>query len=99
MDREIVIATLRAHENELKSAGIVRLTLFGSVARGEAGPESDVDLLAKFDETRRVSVLDIVHMQNYISDLLAGTPVDLRLEGTLKPRVQANVSHEAVLAF
>ena len=41
MDREHVIATLREHEAELKNAGIVHLFLFGSIARGEAGPESD----------------------------------------------------------
>lgn len=55
MDREHVIARLRAHERQLRDAGIVRLSLFGSTARGEAGPDSDIDLLAAFDETRRIS--------------------------------------------
>ena len=44
-----VIATLRAHEAELRAAGIHRLSLFGSVARGDAGPDSDVDLAAELD--------------------------------------------------
>ena len=46
-DRDHILAMLRAHERELKNAGIVRLRLFGSVARGEAG--NDVDLVAEFD--------------------------------------------------
>jgi uncharacterized protein len=53
MDREQVIATLRAHEPELKASGIVRLSLFGSVARGERG--HDVDLIAEFDASRQFS--------------------------------------------
>jgi len=40
MDREQVIATPGAHERELKASGIVRLSLFGSVARGERGNDS-----------------------------------------------------------
>jgi hypothetical protein len=49
MDRDHVIASLRANERQLKEAGIVRLSLFGSTARNEAGPDSDVDLLALFE--------------------------------------------------
>lgn len=98
MNREHVIAKLRAHERQLKEAGIVRLSLFGSTARGDAGPESDVDLLAAFDETRRLSLFDVIHIENQISDLL-GCPVDLAEEGFLKPRFQKNVAADAVRAF
>lgn len=51
-----VIATLRAHEAELRAAGVKRLSLFGSVARGDAGPDSDVDLVAELDRAARASV-------------------------------------------
>jgi hypothetical protein len=46
MDREQVLATLRAHEPALKAAGVVRLSLFGSTARGDRRQDSDIDLLA-----------------------------------------------------
>ncbi|MGO9262098.1 MAG: nucleotidyltransferase family protein [Bryobacteraceae bacterium] len=94
MDRDYVIATLRAHERELKAAGIVRLRLFGSVARGESG--NDVDLVADFDKA--LSLLDLVRLENQLSDLL-GRPVDLAQERMLKPRVRENVDREAMLAF
>jgi predicted nucleotidyltransferase len=58
MDREHVIATLRQHEAVLKTAGIARLCLFGSVARNEGKPRSDVDLVAEFDSGREFSLLD-----------------------------------------
>ncbi len=98
MDRENVIATLRAHERQLKEAGIVRLSLFGSTARGDAGPESDVDLLAAFDNTRRISLLDIVGMELDLTEML-GCKVDLVEEGSLKPRVQKSVEAEILRAF
>lgn len=98
MDRETVIAALRAHEPELKAAGVVRLSLFGSTARGPAGPDSDIDLLVAFDEGRPLSLLDVIRIENRLADLL-GEPVDLIEEGTLKPRVRQNVDREAVRAF
>ncbi|HYW43178.1 MAG TPA: nucleotidyltransferase family protein [Bryobacteraceae bacterium] len=98
MDREQVIATLREHEPELRAAGVVHLSLFGSTVRGERRLDSDIDLLAAFEETRRVSLLDVIHIENQIADLL-GERVDLLVEGTLKPNVRENVGREAVRAF
>ena len=98
MDCDYVIATLRAHERELKEAGIVRLSLFGSTARGDQRPDSDVDLLAAFDEKRRISLLDVVGIELQLSALL-GQRVELVEEGTLKTRVQESVNTEAVRAF
>lgn len=98
MDWEQVVAKLRDHERQLKEAGIVRLSLFGSTARGDAGPESDVDLPAAFDETRRISLLDIARMELDLSEML-GCKVDLIEEGTLKPRVRKSVEAEVLRAF
>ena len=78
--------------------GIARLALFGSTARGEAGDDSDIDLIAAYDPTRRVSLLDIVGFERRLADLL-GRPVDLVEEGCLKPRVRAAVEKDAVRAF
>jgi hypothetical protein len=98
MNREAVIATLRAHEPELRAAGVVRLSLFGSTARERALPGSDIDLLASFDGARQLSLLDVIGIENKLADLL-GQPVDLIEEGTLRPRVRQSVDREAVRAF
>jgi uncharacterized protein len=98
MDRDRVIATLRAHEGELRAAGIVHLSLFGSVARGQAGVQSDVDLIAEFDTSRRYSLLERVHLQNRLTDIL-GVPVDLAPAPALRDDVLGRATHEAVLAF
>jgi predicted nucleotidyltransferase len=99
MDREQVITTLRTHEPELKAAGIRRGYVFGSVARGDAGANSDVDRLAEFDDARGPSTLmQMARLQNRLSDLL-GAPVDLTEKRLLKDRVLANADREAVVVF
>ena len=98
MGRDEVIATLRAHEREIKASGVVRLSLFGSTVRGEDRPDSDIDLLAAFDQMREISLMDVVGIENQLSDLL-GRAVELVEEGTLKPRVKKTVDAEAVRAF
>jgi len=77
---------------------VVRLSVFGSTARGDGRADSDVDLLAAFDESRRLSLLDLVGVELKLAGLL-GWPVDLVEEGTLKPRVQRSVEPEALRAF
>ncbi len=98
MNRERVLTALRDREAALKAAGVVRLSLFGSTARGDQRPDSDVDLLAAFDQTRRISLLGVAGIEIQLSEIL-GQPVDLIEEGTLKPRVQRNVEAEAVRVF
>ena len=98
MDREAVISTLRAHEPELREVGIVALALFGSSVRGEGRPDSDIDLLAEFDDRRQFSLLDVIGIEDRLSDLL-GQRVDLVEAGTLKTRVRQRVDREAVRAF
>jgi predicted nucleotidyltransferase len=98
MKQDEVVAALRAHEPELRAAGVVRLSLFGSTARDEAGVDSDIDLLAAFDDARLLSLLDVIGIENRIADLL-GRPVDLIEEGALRPRARQSANREAVRAF
>ncbi len=77
MNREDVIATLREHEPELKAAGVQHLFLHGSFAQGTAIRElSDVDVIADFDRTKRLSLLGRVHLENRLTDIL-GIKADL----------------------
>ena len=62
MDKEAVKAKLLAHEPELRAAGIVHLHLHGSVVRGEAYSDSDVDL-AVFDRTKVRSALNEISLK------------------------------------
>jgi predicted nucleotidyltransferase len=55
---------------------IVKLELFGSFLNGEAGPESDIDLLVTYESGARWSLLEHVHIENELSDLV-GRKIDL----------------------
>ncbi len=85
-----MIQTIRAHERELKDAGIVRLLLFGSTARGDQTGDSDVDLLADFDKSKRYTLLTIGRL---------GTKVDLTSPDWLKDSVKQQALKEAIVAF
>jgi uncharacterized protein len=98
MKRDEVISKLRAHEAELKAAGILRLAIFGSVARGDNSPESDVDLLADFDKTKHYTLLTMGRLESRLADML-GTRVDLSSPEWLKESVKNQVLREAVHAF
>ena len=62
-----VMAILRAHAPELRASGIARLSLVGSVACGEAGPDSDVDLAAEFDPAAKIGLFQVVALERRIS--------------------------------
>jgi len=98
MDKGQVIETLRMHEPELKAAGIAHLRLFGSVARGDASTRSDVDLIADFDRSKRLTLFGMARLENRLSDLL-GAKVDLSPAEAMKERVRARALREAVHAF
>lgn len=99
MQASSIIASLREHEAELRSAGVEHLSLFGSWARGTANPAlSDVDLMADFDASREYSLLDRVRLENRLAELL-GARVDLVPARALKDGIRERAVREGVLAF
>lgn len=98
MDREQVLARLRAHEQELKGAGIISLSLFGSVARGVATEQSDIDLIGDFDRAKRLTLFDLAGLEVRLADILE-TRVDLADRRMLKDPVRVRAEREAILAF
>ena len=98
MDTARILSILREHAPELKSAGVVHLRIFGSVVRGEASEESDVDLLVDFDESKRMTLVSVAKLQRRLSDLL-GKRVDLSASAWLKEPVREHALGEAVIAF
>ena len=95
---ERVLVTLKAHEAELRSAGIRRLSLFGSVARGDAGPGSDVDLAAEFEPSARMDLFQLTALERRIGEIL-GCRVDLLPEPVEKSRLRSNIDRDRRRAF
>ena len=95
---ERVIATLRAHEAELRQAGLRSISLFGSVARGETETDSDIDLAAEFEPAARMDLLKLTALERRIAELL-GSPVDLLPEPAEKSRLQDQINRDRLRAF
>ncbi len=73
--------------------GVSNVRVFGSVARGEATPESDIDLLIVANP--EWSLLDRIRFKLALQELL-GSPVDVATEQTLHPRVRERILQEAM---
>jgi len=94
MKRSAVLRILRKQRLELASQyHVASLSLFGSVARDEASPDSDVDLLVEFSEP--VGLFQFVDLQQKLESLL-GSKVDLGTPRSLKPRIKERVLQEAI---
>lgn len=97
-ERERVLKALRRHESELRARGVIRLALFGSTARGDVAPGSDVDLLIEVDAASRFGLFAFLDLKNDLAGLL-DRPVDLAFPDAMRPRLRAAVLREAVEVF
>jgi uncharacterized protein len=96
-ERERVIALLRAHAADIRGRGVTRLALFGSTARGEAGPASDVDLLIEVDPHARFTLVDLAGLERFLTGLLL-RPVEFAFPSRLRerPRIWRRIEADAL---
>ena len=97
-ERERVLRVLRGYEQELRARGLTRLALFGSTARGDLGPKSDVDLLIEVDAARRFGLFAFLDLKDNLAALI-GRPVDLAFADAMRPRLREAVLQDAVEVF
>jgi len=95
MKRAEVLRKLRAERQILRERyGIETLALFGSVARDEAGPESDVDVLVEFG--RPITLFDLVAVQQHLERCLGVRRVDLVPRDSVYPAFRDAILGEAL---
>ena len=91
MRRDDVLRLLREHRAEIDAFGVKSLALFGSVARDEARPDSDVDIFVEFlGETRFRRHIGLL----LLLEELLGTRVDLATPAMLGPRLASEVRRD-----
>ena len=81
-----------------KTQPILRAWLFGSFARGEATPESDVDILVEFDHSSPIGLFTYAQIWRELQERL-GREVDLVEEGTLKPFAVESANRDKKLVY
>ena len=98
MDRNKIISRLREHREALKrDYGVTSIGVFGSAARDELRPDSDIDLLVEFSPDRRFGVFGFVQLQRHLETLL-GRQVDLTTPRSLKKQLKDQILQELVRA-
>ena len=95
MRRAQALQIISQHERELRDLGVRSLSFFRSVARDQAGPGSDADVLVEFD--RPVGCFDLFDVQERLEAFL-GCKVDLVIPGGLRPELRQRILAEAVRA-
>jgi uncharacterized protein len=98
MQREDAIRILKEAEPELRARGVRSLALFGSTARGEARPNSDIDLLVELDEDRRMTLYDLSEIKFFASDVL-GQQADIAIRKNIRPGYRSNIEADAAPIF
>lgn len=98
MKTEDALTILRRHESDLRARGVRRVALFGSVARGDNRPESDIDIMIEIEPEARITVFDVAGLKEFIAGLFDG-PVDVVTRDSLKPYVRPAATADAIYAF
>lgn len=97
-ERSRVVDTLRRHAGELRRRGVRRLRVTGSVARGEATPTSDVDLIAEIDRSSvaRFSLLDLAGLELDLGEVLGRDVQIVTALDQVHPIVRASLEAQAI---
>jgi predicted nucleotidyltransferase len=89
---------LNRNREKLRTHHVRHIAVFGSTARDQAGPHSDVDLLVEFEPEAPVGLFAFVKLLDFLSDVME-TRIDLATPGALRAEMRDEIIGEAVRAF
>jgi predicted nucleotidyltransferase len=93
-----VLRLLRSHRSNLEKVGIRHADIFGSVARGDERPDSDVDILVDLDPAVVDDLLKYSRVQRTLQDVI-GMPVDIAERGRLREDMAEEIESDCINAF
>jgi uncharacterized protein len=100
MNRQEILDRLRQNEASLRARGVAHAALFGSHARGEERPDSDIDIMVEIapEADAKMDLFSYVGIVQYIEELFP-IPVDVANRAGLKALVRPQIERDAVYAF
>jgi len=94
LNRDAILDLFRVEKDTLASLGVRDIALFGSFARGEQTPSSDVDILVELADSRFDTYMDV----KFFLEARFGRTVDLVVRDAVKPRLRKHIIDEAIRA-
>jgi predicted nucleotidyltransferase len=98
MERDQILAVLREHADELRRRGVLHAALFGSLARDDARPNSDIDVMVDIDPERHIGVYGFAGIGCFLEDVFSRR-VDVAKRSSIVQRLGIAVEREAVSTF
>ena len=95
---DTIVARLREIEPAIKAQGVTRLAVFGSRARGDARPDSDLDVLVESTSRGETPSFDLFKVQHLIEDA-TGVSTQVSMRDMLKPRMAERITDDLIEVF
>jgi predicted nucleotidyltransferase len=99
MNRAEALSVLNRVRHLLEARGVIHAGLFGSVARGEAGPKSDIDIVVSLKPEAGRSLFNLGGIQTLLEEAFPGRGVDVVVEPVLKGTLRAAIERDRAHAF
>lgn len=98
MKQAELIATLKSLRPQLEAEGVEHLALFGSRARGDNRPDSDIDLLVEVPEESDFSILNLIGVEHVVSDNV-GLKANAVMRRSLRDKFRASIEPDILEIF
>ncbi|TFF19904.1 DNA processing protein DprA [Jiella endophytica] len=99
MTRDAILARLKAIEPRMRSLGVAALYLYGSYARNEAGPDSDIDLLADFVDGGDRDIMDFLAPYEELEKAFPGMEIGFSTRDRIVAAYRPSIENSAIRIF